>query len=852
MAKEGDKWRVVAGDSLWKIAQSVYGNPYRWRDIANANGISQTTALIYPSNLLILPGVSAETSSVTPPPNYGTKVTVQWWALDSGTTRSMYITWSYDRQNTLNYNVKWEYNTGEGGWRQEDPVLTTNKFATYSPPENAKRVRVTITPKSETWTDGVAEVREYDFSNNPPELPPTPTFNIDINNKLTARIDNIQETINATVIEFAIYQDDVLKYKTISADINLDARFAIVTTDVEAGHSYKIRCRAIRGSVYGGWTDFSGIDYSLPIAPESITTLRSQTISEQQSTSYAVFVEWIESITAKNYMVEWATNIEYLGTDQSSTQSTQEGTGPRLLITGINLGFEYFFRVASINDKGQSIDWTPVKSVTLGTKPSAPTTYSNVVSCVTGEDLNLYWVHNSTDGSFETFARLQLTITDSTHPELEPMVVLKVIENDRPEEDRNKTSVYKINTNDPEWSILSEGFIIKWKVQSTGVTSEYSNWSTERQVVVYSKPELEIDILNNNDVSIEEVNSFPFYISILARPATQIPISYYVEIVSNQKYQTIDDKGKVKMVNIGDKVYSKYYDPQINPWQFLLEMSPSNLDLENNIPYTINITLSMNSGLTITETKSFIAYFEDLFYDVYADVIINKETVSASIHPYCFEYINDVKVLVENCLLSVYRREYDGTFTEIATNINNESNLYITDPHPALDFARYRIVAKMNNTGAVSYGDLKAIAVNEKAAIIQWAEEWSSFDVSDIGEGNIESAWAGSMVKLPYNLSISDNKSIDTSLIKYAGRENPVSYYGTQIGETSTWSTDIPKEDKKLLYDIRRLSKWTGDVYIREPYGTGYWANISISYSLKYSDVIVPVSISITRVEGGI
>ena len=62
----------------------------------------------------------------------------------------------------------------------------------------------------------------------------------------------------------------------------------------------------------------------------------------------------------------------------------------------------------------------------------------------------------------------------------------------------------------------------------------------------------------------------------------------------------------------------------------------------------------------------------------------------------------------------------------------------------------------------------------------------------------------------------------------------------------------IPKDDKELLYAIRRLAKWKGDVYVREPYGTGYWASISVSYNLKYSDVTVPVSISLTRVEGGI
>ena len=852
MAMENDKWRVVRGDNLWNIAKTVYGDPYRWRDIANANGISQSTALIYPGNLLTLPGKTATSSSSTPVVNYSKKVAIQWFALDSDTSRSMFITWTYDRADTLNYEVLWEYDTGSGGWRIASRSTVTDKQASYSFDTTAKKMRVTITPKSEQWSDGEGEVREYDFSNNPPELPPTPTFSIDINNKLSAEINNIQETINGTIIEFSIYQDNTIKYKTVNGTIDMDSRFVKIITDVDPGHNYKIRCRAIRGTIYGGYTDFTNVDVSLPIAPNNINTLRSEAISQQQSTAYAVFVEWDEVLTANNYRVEWTTNIELFGTDQASSQDTEVGKGPRLLIPGIELGYRYYFRVASINDKGVSNNYTPIKDVTLGTKPQPPTTYSNVVSCVMGEDLNLYWVNNSTDGSFESYARIQFSIIDSARPDLDPTIITKVISNDRPEEDKGKTQVYKINTNDPEWATLGQGYVIKWKVQTAGVTSEYSDWSTERQAIIYAKPEVSVDTLNNQSLSVNEINTFPFYISVLATPPAQIPISYYVEIISNTYYQTIDSVGKVKIVNIGDIVYQKYYDPQINPWQFVLEMSPSNLDLENNATYTINVTVSMDSGLTAINSKTFMAYFEDLYYDVYADVLIDKESASASIHPYCFEIIDGVKTLVENCTLSVYRRNYDGTFIEIESNINNEPNLYITDPHPALDYARYRIVAKMNNTGAISFGDILAVPVNIKAAIIQWSEEWSQFQVNSDGDGNVEPHWSGSMLKLPYNISISDNKSIDVSLVKYAGRENPVSYYGTQIGETSNWSMIIPKDDKETLYSIRRLSRFTGNVYVREPYGTGYWATISVSYNIKYSDLIVPVTISLTRVEGGI
>ena len=145
-------------------------------------------------------------------------------------------------------------------------------------------------------------------------------------------------------------------------------------------------------------------------------------------------------------------------TGEASSQTTEEGAGPRLLVTGIELGHEYFFRVASLNEKGKSKTYTPIKSVKLGTRPAAPTTY------------------------IETTARIHFTIIDSAHPELEPTEIVKVIPNDRPEEEKTKTSVYIINTDDPEWATVGAGYIIKWKVQTAGVIAEYSEWSVEREV----------------------------------------------------------------------------------------------------------------------------------------------------------------------------------------------------------------------------------------------------------------------------------------------------------------------------------------------------------------------------------
>ena len=108
------------------------------------------------------------------------------------------------------------------------------------------------------------------------------------------------------------------------------------------------------------------------------------------------------------------------------------------------------------------------------------------------------------------------------------------------------------------------------------------------------------------------------------------------------------------------------------------------------------------------------------------------------------------------------------------------------------------------------------------------------------------------MLKLPYNIDISFSHQPDVELVEYIGRSDPISYYGTQHGETATWSVDIAKKDTETLYGLRRLSKWMGNVYVREPSGSGYWANVKVSFTRKHLETIIPVTLELSRVEGGV
>lgn len=249
--------------------------------------------------------------------------------------------------------------------------------------------------------------------------------------------------------------------------------------------------------------------------------------------------------------------------------------------------------------------------------------------------------------------------------------------------------------------------------------------------------------------------------------------------------------------------------------------------------------------MTSAASASFGINWNDGVYEPEASVSIIKDTIAAVIYPFM---VDDNYELNADVVLSVYRREFDGTFTEIETNVPNLRRA-VVDPHPALDYARYRIVAKNTKSGLVSFYDCPGEPIQEEAIIIQWDEKWQTFS-EDVGN-QIDPVWSGSLLRLPYNIDVADTYNPDAELIEYTGRKKPVTYYGTQIGHTATWSTVIPYTDTETLYALRRLSQYMGDVYVREPSGSGYWANVKVSFTQTHCELTIPVTFNITRVEGG-
>lgn len=879
-------YTVKRGDSLWKIAKtypsSIAGNTINAKidTLVSLNGIKNRN-LIYVGQVIKLSGSASGSSSSSRTSTPATQPVVNAFGLQaanetSGKNRAMYAAWTFSRANTKNFKYRWfEYKNGkwvmgrEGETTGYDPVYCYDEWTADA---SATKVQFQVAPIPATyqqkdksgnttdvpyWTGAQWSVtKEYDFSNNPPLMPSTPSVTID-NLTLTASISNIDATeLDAVSVRFNIVKDNSVSIHTSApVKINTTSNYVSYQYAVECGSKYTVRaCSVNSKGKESGWSDFSSEAGTKPSAPAEITTYRR---NKRSDSSISAYLEWTAVANATKYKVEYTTVKADFDNASKNVQSVEtEDARTSIEVTGIETGYDYFFRVKAVNSIGES-DPSDIVTIPIGTPPAAPTTWSSASSAFVGEEMNLNWTHNPTDNSRQSYAQLSLKINDADW-------VSYVFENTTNETTGETTDeetftygkaisykgVLHVKMDTTVASLKNAK--VQWKVRTAGVTDQFSDtdWSVERTIYIYEKPTLNLSMtsdLAGSGALITTLSSFPFYIRAvvgLTSYALQKPVGYHLRIVSNGFYETVDDTGRTKTINVGDDVYSKYFD---TTQTLVVEMSANNIDLESGIDYTVYCTADMSTGLSIEQTHDFTVSWTDVEYTINADISVDQDSYTALISPYCSDTDGS---LTEDVTLSVYRREYDGSYMEIATGIPN-NNTAVTDPHPALDYARYRVVAKGTETGAISFYDAPGYPVRGIAVIIQWDEAWVTFDVTD--DTAVDGPpWSGSMLRLPYNIDVTDSRKTDASFVEYVGRKHPVSYYGTQLGETSTWNVDIPKEDQETIYALRRLSIWTGDVYVREPSGMGYWANIGVSFNIKHTEVTVPVTLSITRVEGGV
>ena len=299
-------YTVKRGDSLWKISKnygsSIAGNNINAKidTLVRLNGIKNRN-LIYVGQVLKL-SESGSTSSYptpaqsspTPAPSGQTQPVVDSFGLQSanetsGKNRAMYAAWAFSRDHTKNFKYRWtQYKNGNWVLGEEGETTAADSiycYDEYTADTSSTRVRFQVLPISDTYKSGDNDVpywtgaqwsavKEYDFSNNPPLTPGTPTVTID-DLTLVISISNIDASdLDATSVKFNIVKDNSASIHTSSPiAINTASNYVSYRYKVTEGSTYTVRACSVnsRGQT-SGWSDFSNEVGTKPSAPSGITT----------------------------------------------------------------------------------------------------------------------------------------------------------------------------------------------------------------------------------------------------------------------------------------------------------------------------------------------------------------------------------------------------------------------------------------------------------------------------------------------------------------------------------------------------------------------------------------------------
>lgn len=807
-----------------------------------------------------------------------------------------YTTWS----NINNFEVQWRYGLSNGKFIDSYSSVnyvsgTLNYQSTFSAPENATWVQVWVRPHEKDegtdkskwkylapwspkdWNKNWLYVTEY----RKPQDISTPTIEVD-RYKLTISVPiDTNYDANTTHVEFYLYDVDS-GYGVSRPLVKVDNRASSASFqfDGTAGHEYKVCARGYNQAykIYSDWSEYSE---TVKTVPNPISIKRVTALS---STSARVFFSDARNAKGETIELNYTTNEQDFLNDESTGNSLTVSVlfdEAFLDVEGLETGKTWYFRARVSNDTGSS-RWSmdgDKAQIILGMKPDPPTTWSNTVTAKIGEKAVLNWVHNTRDGSHMSESQIELTI-GSQNPKI---ITVNGIKDSETGEFKDEGR-YEVDTTQ-----MTDGTTLRWRVRTKGVINVYSDWSITREIKLYAPTTLNVSAFKSKTPSedqLQTLDSFPFYIIATAGPASQKAIGFHISIVSNEAYQKTDYNGETVWVGSGEEIYSHFFDfdSSLSIVEFddyavvqnntlTLELMPQNVDFESGQSYTIRGTVSTNAGLTAEAYTLLDVHWVDQELYPMADVQVDTDDFTATIIPYVpiipnnpngmieFEEEEGPEAdlpLVEDVSLAVYRINYDGSMTLIMDKIPNTRSTAVIDPHPSIDYARYRVVAVDNQTGSVGFSDIDPVKIGQPGLVFQWDESWQQSvyvnPVDKMPEGI--ASWSGTRLTLPFNVNTSEKTSPDRSLVEYVGQESPVSYFGTQLGITASWSSVIEKTDEERLQLIRKLNRYQGNVYVRNSRGVGYWAVVQLSYNINYGDdtnaMLIPVSIEVTKVRGGI
>lgn len=624
------------------------------------------------------------------------------------------------------------------------------------------------------------------------------------------------------------------------ANVATVSKTAVAWTDknVAKGSQYRYRAAsALRNGTQSVWTSATDAVDMAPAAPTNLAV--------RALTSESARLDWKnEGRTGDRYGVEWSDDGKAWANndrDNIHTATIDAKTETRYTVSGLDTGKRWYFRVYRENDAGKA--WATAASATivsaiLATQPTAPTVATTPTSTSTAASVTFSWTHNSEDGCDQSAYEIELTGTKGTRT-------------------LSGTGKTQTRTETAETLGGGDGTNVSWRVRTKGILDAWSPWSRKQTIRFWAEPSVDLDIspTDGQEGASRVISQFPLTVSAgsPSMVSSNSAIAWWATITARQSMPYVDETGEYGWIYAGQVMWSCEADvpsagatktsftKRINAWE---------LSLIDGAEYDLNAGCVTSQGMRSEAAPvQIIARLADSdMPSPMAEVEWDEDTLSARIWPWCNATNDGAEPgargsLRSNTELSVYRVEANGEQTLIVEGLPNDGLQWVVDAHPRFGMCTWRVVAQDLTTGAQSSSEIDA-ETHCDSICIQWKEDWAIVDT----QGVDGIAYEGTRLMLPYDIKIDESYAPDVAMREYAGREHPVSYYGTQRGSRASWSANMVRfGEEASLALLRELARRMEDVYVREPSGLSYWAHIEVAgISQDAASGKVGVSLSVT------
>lgn len=593
------------------------------------------------------------------------------------------------------------------------------------------------------------------------------------------------------------------------------------------GHTYAFQARwcLSDGKTLGAASAATATFRARPLAP---TELSARAVS-----STSVRVDWKDrGASGDSWRVEWSDDAAAWDNHAEVSSRTHEVAPDSqgrnwATVDGLETGTAYWFRVLRVEsgapeEHRESAYATSGKALQVrcvtGTVPAAPS-LGLVPSCAPADEpLALSWTHNSEDGSVQTAYQLDVegTVTEGTAA--------------------SRASVT------PSSYGVSDGGELEWRVRTKGAVEQWSPWSVTGTVMIWAKPVATIAVE-------QSVDAYPLEVSLVAgsTAVANEPTRFWLAVEATEGYETMLADGTTRWVAAGESVWSGEAAVgeegcTVDGWE--LSLGAQDVRLEPGQTYTVRGGCMTAQGMVgeaePADFTSDLASSDLSGCDCEAE--LDEGTLAATIAPTCKDGPDGE--FRAGVTLSVWRATPEGCEL-VGSGLPNDGTATCVDRHPSFGTCTYRVVATDGETGSQGFSD----AVFEWEApgiVIQWDERWDepSSDMDGL-------SLSCERLVLPYDVKVTDSWAKESSLNEWAGRRHPVSRYGTQAGHTSTWSFVLAGDDGiGQLQGLRALAAHMGDVHVREPWGSSYWAHVQVTQAEASHDrAYYPCQLAVTMVE---